>query len=84
MLFRSPLLTDDGFFQDPWKMAREHVNERFSTMNGFKAVTQDGKGIDWILIRGKAEVGREKVITFSRDGKFSSEHCPLMATLRLP
>ena len=38
--------------------------------------------IDWILTRGPVTVDAEEIVTFSRDGKFPSDHCPLVAWLR--
>ena len=39
--------------------------------------------IDWILARGKVTVDAEEIETFSRDGHFPSDHCPVVAWLRL-
>ena len=76
-------LTDTGFFADTWKLAKERRNEAFATFNGFRALPQDGRRIDWILVRGKAKVDSEEILTFSREGKFPSDHCPVMAELHL-
>jgi endonuclease/exonuclease/phosphatase family metal-dependent hydrolase len=75
------LLTDDGFFRDTWPLAKARVNEGSGTFNGFRAIPQNGQRIDWILLRGKAVIEREEILTFSRDGRFPSDHCPVMAVL---
>jgi len=77
------LLVDDNFFADTWKLAKERRGEAFGTFNGFKAVPKNGARIDWILVRGKVTVDDEETVTFSRDGQFPSDHCPVVAWLRL-
>ncbi len=77
------ILTEDGFFTDTWTTAHERVNEDIGTFNGFKTVEKGGPRIDWILSRGEVAVDRIEIATFSRDGQFPSDHCPLVAKLRL-
>ncbi len=77
------ILVEDSFFADTWELAKEKSGEGLGTFNGFKAVPKDNTRIDWILARGPVEVDREAIVTFSKDGHFPSDHCPLVATLRL-
>ena len=77
------ILTDDKFFTDTWTSARERVNEGIGTFNGFKAIQQGGPRIDWILSRGEVAAERIEIVTFSHDGQFPSDHCPVVAKLRL-
>ncbi len=77
------ILVGDDFFCDTWKLAKERRGEGLGTFNGFKAVPNNNTRIDWILARGHVEVQAEEVVTFSRDGQFPSDHCPLAAWLRL-
>jgi endonuclease/exonuclease/phosphatase family metal-dependent hydrolase len=77
------ILTGDKFFADTWTLARERVNEDIGTFNGFKAVEKNGPRIDWILGRGPMTVDRSEIVTFSREGQFPSDHCPLVVKLRL-
>ncbi len=77
------MLTDDKFFTDTWTTAHERVNEGIGTFNGFKAVERGGPRIDWILSRGEVAVDQIEIVTFSRDGQFPSDHCPVVAKLRL-
>lgn len=76
-------LTGDEFFQDTWKLARERVGEGIGSFNSFQGVKPNGARIDWILARGGVVVGREEIVTFSRDGQFPSDHFPVVARLRL-
>ena len=59
------------------------MNEGIGTCNGFKAIQKDGPRIDWILSRGAVTADRIEIVTFSRDGKFPSDHFPVIAKLRL-
>lgn len=76
------MLTGDGFLQDTWSMAKERQGEGLATFNGFEDIPKTGIRIDWILCRGNVVVDREEIVTFSRDGKFPSDHCPVVARLR--
>jgi endonuclease/exonuclease/phosphatase family metal-dependent hydrolase len=76
------LLVDDSFFADTWNLAKERRGEGLGTFNGFKAVPKNGARIDWILARAKVSVDTEEIVTFSRDGYFPSDHCPVVAWLR--
>lgn len=77
------MLTADKFFTDTWMTAHERVNEGIGTMNDFKALQPNGQRIDWILSRGNVAVDRIEIVTFSRNGQFPSDHCPVVARLRL-
>jgi endonuclease/exonuclease/phosphatase family metal-dependent hydrolase len=77
------ILTGDKFFTDTWRTARERVNEGIGTFNGFKGTQKDGARIDWILSRGEVAADRIEIVTFSRDGQFPSDHCPVVAKLRV-
>jgi endonuclease/exonuclease/phosphatase family metal-dependent hydrolase len=39
--------------------------------------------IDWILARGKVSVDASEIVTFSREGRFPSDHLPVVAWLGL-
>jgi endonuclease/exonuclease/phosphatase family metal-dependent hydrolase len=77
------ILVNDGFFSDTWKLAAERIGEGLGTFNAFKEVPRNNVRIDWILARGKITVDREEIVTYSRDGRFPSDHCPVVARLRL-
>jgi endonuclease/exonuclease/phosphatase family metal-dependent hydrolase len=76
------LLVEEGPFDDVWQMARER-SEVSGTFHGFAGVVDQMPRIDWILLRGSAEVLRAEVITDADDGSYPSDHFPVMATLRL-
>lgn len=76
-------LTGDGFFADTWKLARERVGEGLNSFNGFKEVEKKNIRIDWILARGPVTVDKTEIVTFNKAGQFPSDHCPVVAWLRL-
>jgi endonuclease/exonuclease/phosphatase family metal-dependent hydrolase len=78
------VLTDDGFLADTWTLAKQREGEGLGTFNSFKSVPENNTRIDWILARGKVEVDNTRIVTFSSNGRFPSDHCPLVACLRLP
>ena len=61
---------------------QEGLFQGIVTFNNFRAVPQNNLRIDWILVRGPVSMDAEEVVTFSRDGHFPSDHCPLVAWLR--
>lgn len=75
------ILVQEGFFRDTWQLARERSGEGLGTFNGFKELPRDGHRIDWILLHGTAEVQKEEIVTFSSNGHFPSDHCPLVTWL---
>ncbi len=77
------LLVREGGFQDTWHLARERRNAEYNTFNGFAPPRREGQRIDWILVRGEAEVAWSEIVTFARDGRFPSDHFPVVARLRL-
>ena len=77
-------LVESGFLTDTWTAAKERRGEGWSTFTGFKALVKNERRIDWVLVRGNAAVDAAEIVTFSRDGKFPSDHLPVAAWLRLP
>lgn len=78
------LLVGDGFFADTWTLARTRRGEGYSTFTGFKGLAKNERRIDWILVRGEVTVDAAEIVTFSRDGRFPSDHLPVVAWVRLP
>lgn len=76
-------LVAEGAFTDTWGQAKERQNERMNSFNGFREPRQEGVRIDWILGRGVAEVAKTEVVTYREDGKFPSDHFPVVAWLTL-
>ena len=77
------ILVKDEFFIDTWDSAKERIGEGLGTFNGFKELPKDKPRIDWILTRGKVRVEKVQIVTFNKDGKFPSDHCPLVAWVRV-
>jgi endonuclease/exonuclease/phosphatase family metal-dependent hydrolase len=75
------ILTREDGLADTWDLAARHVNERFNTFNGFGAPREEGVRIDWILVRGKPLVRYVEVVTWSENGRFPSDHFPVVAHL---
>jgi len=76
-------LTGGRFFADTWSLAKTRRGDGLGTFNDFTEVPKNGERIDWILVRGQAAVDAAEVVTFSRDGQFPSDHCPVAVRLRL-
>lgn len=76
------ILTRDGFFVDTWDLAKAREGEGLGTFNGFERMPVGGPRIDWILVRGQAEVDRVEIAAWQRDGRFPSDHFPVAARLR--
>ncbi len=49
-----------------------------STFNGFKALVPDSK-IDFILVKGRVRVLRHGILSDTWDGRFPSDHLPVLA-----
>lgn len=78
------LLIGEDAFQDTWRLAGERLNEDYNSFNGFRSAGREGKRIDWILARGPVSVRSTQVVIDSKDGRFPSDHFPVIARLTLP
>ncbi|MBE2213003.1 MAG: endonuclease/exonuclease/phosphatase family protein [Opitutaceae bacterium] len=79
-------LTRDGFFTDTWDTAKAkpHLPESgTATFNGWGEFPLGDARIDWILTRGPWTVERVEIVTFAKDGRYPSDHFPVVARLRL-
>ncbi len=77
------ILTGAGFFVDTWDVAGERKGQGFGTFNNFNALAVGGPRIDWILARGKVVVESVEIVTNQYNGRFPSDHCPVVARIRL-
>lgn len=75
-------LTREAGLADTWLLAKRRENDGFNTFNGFKAAGKDGIRIDWILARGPVAVSRAAILTDSENGRFPSDHFPVVADVR--
>lgn len=76
------VLVKDGF-QDTWPMAAERRNAEFNSFNGFETPEKAGQRIDWILVRGSADVRATEIVTFQKGNQFPSDHFPVVSWMTL-
>lgn len=79
-------LTADGFLTDAWNAAAKPPVPPVSgtaTFNGWGEFPLGDARIDWILTRGPWRVDRVEIVTFTRHGRYPSDHFPVLARLRL-
>ncbi len=76
------ILVREGGFADTWELARERRNADFNTFNGFAPARRGGERIDWILLRGEADIEWTEIVVMDRDGQYPSDHFPVAARLR--
>lgn len=61
-----------------------HPDEKqVSTFNGFKAERIDGPKIDYVFVQPGTEVLSAEIVRTARDGKYPSDHFPVVARIRL-
>ena len=77
------ILTDGGFLSDTWTSAKIRSNETIGTFNNFSKPVVGGPRIDWILTRNGVIADSAEIVTFSQNGKYPSDHFPLLVSLRL-
>lgn len=77
------ILTEDGFMKDTWNTAKKRINDTIGTFNGFSKETVGGPRIDWILTRNSVSCEKIEIVTFNKDGKYPSDHFPLVTELRM-
>jgi endonuclease/exonuclease/phosphatase family metal-dependent hydrolase len=70
--------------RDAWVIAAERQGPDV-TSNGFGPPPDwGGARIDWILVGGSIEVPAVSTVVHSVDGRYPSDHYPVLATLRVP
>ncbi|WP_301125576.1 endonuclease/exonuclease/phosphatase family protein [Streptomyces cacaoi] len=75
------LLTGAGL-TDTWEVA-ERRGKLYATFHGYGPLVPDGDRIDWILASPGVRVRHAEINTYSRDGRFPSDHLPVQALLEL-
>jgi endonuclease/exonuclease/phosphatase family metal-dependent hydrolase len=76
-------LATSGGLRDAWRVAEAHEGPAV-TSNGFGPPPDDWEGrIDWILVGGPIAVPSIATIVHSVDGRYPSDHYPVLATLEI-
>ncbi len=77
-------LVADGFFADTWNTAGERKGDTtLNTFNGFKPAVRESQRIDWILTRGPVAAAAVQIVDFAKEGRYPSDHFPVVAWLKL-
>ncbi|GGM20016.1 endonuclease/exonuclease/phosphatase family protein [Promicromonospora citrea] len=77
------VLVTDGGLQDTWRAAEHRLTPAVGTFPNYGTPTPDGDRIDWILATPGVEVRAAAINTWTRDGRYPSDHTPVQALLRL-
>jgi len=77
------ILVNPETFTDTWYAAKERINEPSNSFHDYKPAGQEGKRIDWILLKGKAAVEKTEIVTFHQGTQYPSDHFPVAAWLTL-
>lgn len=73
----------DGGLVDAWDKATEQVGPAV-TWGAFNAPEIDSdRRIDWIMTRGGFVADRCETVTYNRDGRYPSDHFPVVAHLKI-
>lgn len=72
----------EGQYIDTWHDANERINENLGTFNNFKDPSGGEGRIDWILHKGKITTSSVHIVDDQVDGRFPSDHFPLIANLQ--
>lgn len=77
-------LTEDGGLKDAWLDAKEQKGPP-TTWCGFEAPQKDAiNRIDWILYRNGVTATQTETVVYEKDGRYPSDHFPVVAKLVLP
>lgn len=77
------ILTKKGPFTDSADLAKDFINHHLGTKNDFIDPTGGKSRIDWILTRGEVSINWIKIVDDCIDGKFPSDHFPVIASVNL-
>ncbi|CAG7637589.1 endonuclease/exonuclease/phosphatase family protein [Paenibacillus allorhizosphaerae] len=74
-----------GNLTDAFLDAKQRANDTLGTLHGYKDPTggRPTHRIDWILYRGKINVIRGEINTFSKEGQYPSDHFPVAVDIVL-
>jgi endonuclease/exonuclease/phosphatase family metal-dependent hydrolase len=76
-------LVTEGGLQDTWLAADQQLTPYAGTFPGYEPPDPNGTRIDWILATPGVEVRSAAINTWTRDGRFPSDHAPVQALLKI-
>jgi endonuclease/exonuclease/phosphatase family metal-dependent hydrolase len=77
------VLVTDGGLQDTWLTADRQLTPRVGTFPNYGTPNPAGTRIDWILATPGVEVRSAAINTWTRDGRYPSDHTPVQALLKI-
>lgn len=77
------VLVTEGGLQDTWLAADRQLTPYAGTFPNYGTPNPDGTRIDWILATPGIEVRSAAINTWTRDGRYPSDHTPVQALLRI-
>lgn len=77
------MLLEGGTLRDTWPLATERRNAEFNSFSNFETPKKNAQRIDWILLRGQADIRATEIVTFEQGGQFPSDHFPVVAWMTL-
>jgi endonuclease/exonuclease/phosphatase family metal-dependent hydrolase len=78
------VLVTRGAMQDTWLAADKRLTPRVGTFPNYGTPDPAGTRIDWILTSREFEVRAAAINTWTKKGRWPSDHTPVQALLRLP
>ncbi|MFD6176189.1 MULTISPECIES: endonuclease/exonuclease/phosphatase family protein [unclassified Isoptericola] len=78
------VLVTDGGLLDTWTSADRRLTPDVGTFPNYGAPVPGNDRIDWILATGGADVLAATINTWTKDGRWPSDHTPVQTLLRLP
>jgi endonuclease/exonuclease/phosphatase family metal-dependent hydrolase len=76
------ILVRDGGFADLWTTAPERRGPLVKTFHNYRGPQEGDDRIDWILARGPILADASEIQTCSRDGRYPSDHFPVISWIR--
>lgn len=77
------VLVTEGGLQDTWLAADRQLTPYVGTFPNYGTPNPEGTRIDWILATPGVEVRSAAINTWTRDGRYPSDHTPVQALLRI-
>jgi len=77
------VLVTEGGLQDTWLAADRQLTPYVGTFPNYGTPDPNGTRIDWILATPGVEVRSAAINTWTRDGRFPSDHAPVQALLKI-